>query len=300
MVSDLRVPEIQGDTPEEFVPIITGRTAVVSGVTQEEMPVLGGYYGTKVKSGAEVSISGEFAPVYAQWKYGNGMVGSFMCDLSGVWSDKFLASTAGVRILHNIILGLMPTESIRQRDIELELNPDNYTTYMSVYTTLSDDESVRAEVVPPGGLSDSQIISAEGDYSRLSFKNTEPGVYTITAVKTAEDGAVTSSETVEYKAFSYSLEYDAFRDPKDGERLMESLAEIGGGAVVSPADHARIYADFVEFLHKVYDPRWTFVIIAIVLFLLDVAVRKFKFKWIHELVRESKEKKAAKDSGSAR
>ncbi|MBP5193945.1 MAG: VWA domain-containing protein, partial [Clostridia bacterium] len=46
MVSDLRVPEIQGYTPEEFVPIITGRTAVVSGVTQEEMPVLGGYYGT--------------------------------------------------------------------------------------------------------------------------------------------------------------------------------------------------------------------------------------------------------------
>ena len=31
---------------------------------------------------------------------------------------------------------------------------------------------------------------------------------------------------------------------------------------------------------------------AIVLFLLDVAVRKFKFKWIHEIVRDRKAKKA--------
>ena len=298
MKNDLRVPEIQGYTPEEFTPAITGRTAVVSGVTQEEMPALGGYYGTKIKSGAEVSLSGEFAPIYAQWKFGNGTVGSFMCDLSGVWSDKFLASPAGKRILHNIIIGLMPTENIRQRDVEIELTPDNYTTHMSVYTTLSDNESVRAEVVPPGGLSDPQTISAEGDYSRLSFKNTEPGVYTVSVAKQAEDGTITSAETVVYKAFSYSLEYDCFRDAKEGEDLMESLAAIGGGSVVSPADHVKIYSDFVEYLHRVYDPRWTFIIIAIVLFLLDVAVRKFKFKWIHEMIRESKEKKAAKQGGT--
>ena len=32
--------------------------------------------------------------------------------------------------------------------------------------------------------------------------------------------------------------------------------------------------------------------IPIVAVLLDIAVRKFKFKWIHELVREHKQKKA--------
>jgi len=38
------------------------------------------------------------------------------------------------------------------------------------------------------------------------------------------------------------------------------------------------------------------IIAAIVLFLLDVAVRKFKFKWIHEIIRERKEKSGKKDA----
>ena len=35
------------------------------------------------------------------------------------------------------------------------------------------------------------------------------------------------------------------------------------------------------------------MILAIVFFLADIAVRKFKFKWPHELIREYKEKKNA-------
>ena len=34
------------------------------------------------------------------------------------------------------------------------------------------------------------------------------------------------------------------------------------------------------------------MIMAIVFFLVDIAVRKFKFKWPHEIIREAKEKKS--------
>jgi cellobiose-specific phosphotransferase system component IIC len=50
--------------------------------------------------------------------------------------------------------------------------------------------------------------------------------------------------------------------------------------------------NIVHEIHKEYDPVIPFIIIAIVLFLLDIAVRKFKFKWIHELIRERKDKQA--------
>ena len=33
------------------------------------------------------------------------------------------------------------------------------------------------------------------------------------------------------------------------------------------------------------------MILAIVCFLIDIAVRKFKFKWPHEIIREMKQKK---------
>ena len=44
-------------------------------------------------------------------------------------------------------------------------------------------------------------------------------------------------------------------------------------------------------MHKVINPLITFLIIILCFFLLDVAVRKFKWKWIHEIIREKKAKK---------
>ena len=41
------------------------------------------------------------------------------------------------------------------------------------------------------------------------------------------------------------------------------------------------------------------MIVALVLFLADIAVRKFKFKWPHELIRAHREKKKKKEGGEA-
>ena len=45
-------------------------------------------------------------------------------------------------------------------------------------------------------------------------------------------------------------------------------------------------------IQRVYDPRLAFMITAMVLFLIDILVRKFKFKWPHEIIREYRAKKA--------
>lgn len=82
MREDLTVPDIKEVEAKPFVPTIRVHNAVVSGVEQANMPRLNGYYGTKIKEDAEIVLAGEFVPIYAQWKYGEGMVGSFMCDLS--------------------------------------------------------------------------------------------------------------------------------------------------------------------------------------------------------------------------
>ena len=47
-----------------------------------------------------------------------------------------------------------------------------------------------------------------------------------------------------------------------------------------------------------FDPRIIFLILTIIFVLLDIAVRKFKFKWPHELIRERKMKKADNNSDS--
>jgi uncharacterized membrane protein len=77
---------------------------IALGIQQELIPPLGGFYGTKLKDGAEMVLSGPWnVPIYAQWQYGKGKVCSFMCDLNGVWSSSFMRSDIAKKILWNII-----------------------------------------------------------------------------------------------------------------------------------------------------------------------------------------------------
>ena len=119
---------------------------------------------------------------------------------------------------------------------------------------------------------------------------TNPGVHEIAVQIKNADGSVAESYTT-YKSFSYSQEYNVFTDEEENARLLELISARGDGAVVSSAQPWKIFDDFQHTLEHEFDPRWAFIIAALALFLLDIAVRKFKFKWLHEIVRDRKLKK---------
>lgn len=294
MREDLNVPEIKDIIYEPFTPRIVGHSAVTAGVTQDEMPQLEGYYGTKLKEGATARLMGEYVPIYAEWRYGAGTVGSFMCDLNGHWSDAFLNAPAGRRIIENIIGTLFPLEDIKPKEIEAELREDNYTTQMSIYTDMEEGQTIEVTITsPPDELGNPSVqtilpSAAEG-FSRASFVIRQPGVHQVLIQKKDAEGAVLA-ECVVYKVFSYSEEYNVFLDEEESRVFLQTLADSGRGELID--DAVAIYEDFDKTIHKTFDPRLPFIIIAIVLFLLDIAVRKFKFKWPHELVRDFRQKRA--------
>ena len=100
-----------------------------------------------------------------------------------------------------------------------------------------------------------------------------------------------------YKTLSYSAEYDSFEEETEDETVLpetvlSALAKRGEGTMIADLTNPwEIFDGFITALKRSYDPRFLFMIVAIVLFLLDIAVRKFKFKWPHELIREYKNKK---------
>ena len=293
MREELNMPEIKAINHKPFQPKIHTFNNVVSGIDQSQIPMLHGFYGTKIKSGATMVLKGEFVPIYAQWKYGEGMVGSFMCDLNNVWSADFMADATGRRLLMNIINALFPTENIRPLDIDVELREQNYTTQASIYTEMGKGETIELEIASrdaSGMLNNKRIINPteEEGYSRITFAITEPGVHKLTIRKKDAQGAVLA-ESVVYKTFSYSQEYNMFLDPQVGEDLLTSLSVSGGGKMIDSSEE--IYMEIARTLQHTYDPRIPFIIIALVLFLADIAVRKFKFKWPHEIIRDAKAKK---------
>lgn len=288
---DLSMPAIKDINYGPFTPAIKDHTAAVSGLTQEMIPQLTGYYGTKIKEGAEVPLTAAYVPIYAQWKYGLGSVGSFMCDLNGTWSAEFLSNGNGVKFLHNVIGSLFPTDDIRPREIDAAFVEDNYTTQVSVYTVLEPDETVEIVVTPPVNAVNSQVQyirpNTVDGYSRISFTVFQSGVYEVLVQKKNGEGDVVA-EYLTYKAFSYSREYDRFVE-RDGYAFMQQLAQSGKGTAV--VESLEVFDGFEKTVPQEFDPRLLFLILAVCLFLLEIAVRKFKFKWIHEWVRERREKK---------
>jgi len=139
-------------------------------------------------------------------------------------------------------------------------------------------------------LTNKRTITPSADsYSRITFAITEPGVHKLIVKKKDATGKVIADATM-YKTFSYSQEYNMFYDPEVGEELLTSLAISGDGDVIDEA--FKIFQEIEKTLKRSYDPRIPFMIIALTLFLLDIAVRKFKFKWPHEIIRDVKAKKA--------
>lgn len=341
MREDLRVPEIKEVNYSTYHPTVNNTlSTLLNGIelmttdagrqTPKMTATLDGFFGVKVKEGAELVLMGDYdVPVYAQWKYGKGMVGSFMCDLSGMWSSDFLTETvenkgSGIRFIRNVVGALMPVSSIRENPISVQISRDNYTNQLSIFATLAEGERIVGYIedlttglgeqisldvlteAPEGKtLGDlscyvTAALSAANKYSRCTFVIKQAGLYALTLKKVdAADNVLAEYQT--YCPFSFSEEYDQYEVPTDTELsdFLAALALRGNGALI--ADNSapvEIYENFVTAVQRTYDPRYVFMIVALVLFLADIAVRKFKFKWPHEWIRarrEAREKKGGSE-----
>lgn len=273
---------------DAFTPTIEDFTSIFSGIDTRAIPSLTGYYGTRAKKDASVQLIHEYVPIYASWQFGKGNVGSFMSDLSGYWSKAFIADPNGIQLIKNIAENLAPLDEIQPDllDFVIEQTEDNYTNRLKIYTDLAEGEGVRVSVVPVSQSGQIVTVNSAGDQVSFNFTIRTAGVYRITIEKylTADPNGTPVAHVELYKSFSYSEEYDAIREEGEGTQLLSALAQNSNGAVI--IDPAQIFTSFEEFLHRVYDPRLVLLIFAMVCVLLDIAVRKFKFKWPHEIIRD--------------
>lgn len=335
MKEDLNAPEITAVVvPEEgFSPIINNATSVlVQGLERGEGKEnfnklnvkLDGFFGVKARAKADVVLMGDYeVPIYAQWTYGKGMVGSFMCDLIGKWTADFMASDTGKQFIRNVVNNLMPTENIRPDLMNYKLTEDNYTNNLSLYTTLGEGEYIQGEIIQTENgqeivtslnmitdadsatLKDKDCyvkvaMSDTNNYSRCEFVIKKTGVYRIVLKKFDKDGNIIKVNGEDvcvtiYKSFSHSEEYDEIADAETVQDNLNYLAERAGGTIIENLeDPVEVFKGFITAIPQVFNPRMLFIILAIILFLMDIAVRKFKFKWPHELIREYKAKKNSK------
>ena len=303
---EIKTGDIESYVNEQFTPAVQMlNSGVLSGLGSEQialMPQLTGYYGTRAKGAANTVLRAPYVPFYSEWNFGKGRVGAMMTNFDET-NKVFLTNFIGQTIMSNIVTGLMPSEDIRPKDINVILTEENYNTRVSVSTSIEAGQKVRITVTALGRINEGdytpqvvELSEADG-YSRANIEITDPGVHSLLVEKYVYNAQgqveVISSNTV-YKTFSYSKEYDVFVNQTTIDEFIEDLAEKGRGSVVDQSDEdgiPNIFRDFDAGVSKVFDPRYLFMILAIIFFLLDIAVRKFKFKWPHEIIRDYKERK---------
>ena len=273
METELYVAERKEADNTPFTPVINSFVPAVAGIGA--LPRLEGRNILNAKDGAEIILAEKGEPVYAEWNYGEGRVGSFLSDLSGKWSDRYFADEQGRRLLKNIVNSLLPGSSVKRGDILAELTAGNLNNLLSVETVLEKGENLSVWLTTPNGDKNALNLSqAAANFYTAQLTTETPGIYAIKIHKSDAKGVIISEENI-FRAFSRSAEYDAFNSEAESMGFAQKIYESGGGLPLFSA--ADIFER--EALKKVYDysPRVPLLIAAVILFLFDILSRMLKF-----------------------
>ena len=259
----------------QFPVSIASYSTLLGGVDTENLPAVSGYMTTFLKTGAEqfLTVNGG-EPLYVQWNYGTGRVGSFTADLRGSDSEELYRSKEGQQLIKNMVSSVIRGDG-KVTALQVEVMPGNQTATVDISAPLAGKESLAVNVLAPDGEEQQAEITltTQGTY-RGSFDTVEPGVYTVTVTHLKEDGELLDF-TKEQMAVSYSTEYDAFAEA-EGETLLAQVCEATGGKMAYTASNVVEFEG--RFIEQAIDPTVAMLVAVLALFLCDIAVRKFRWK----------------------
>jgi Ca-activated chloride channel family protein len=228
-----------GIVAESFVPQTTPHP-ILSGLTLQPLPRLGGYVATSLKSGAVAPVRSHlYDPILGLWNVGLGRAGVYTADLHASWSRALVTSPQYPQLLRQTIRWL----SRRTVDSNLYAHVSQASDgRLRIDIDATDggdapraDLNVRAVISSPAGNQLQVPIpeSEPGRYQTFVPANA-PGAYLMTI--SADDRAGTFSATT-LRGVYVSAEREYQRADVDRAAL-EALAKDTGGRVLAPGQSA--------------------------------------------------------------
>jgi len=267
-----------------FTPIITSDDEVISEVAVNGLPSLLGYVATTRKARAtQLLESSEGDPLLCMWQYGLGKTVAWMSDVDGRWSKNWAGWENNLLLWHNMIQYITDDMSIDGAYAEVEQNgstatikyvTEDYGSTTGVKATVYDDngnsEVITLDPVSPGVYTTDFVMDGTGVYS-INIRQ-EDGGEVIGSVNTAT-------------MMQYSLEYRFY----DKSTALEEYTRAVGGNMITEA--TEVFDEELDMVKQRMDIGTTLLIIAVILFIVDIAVRRFRIK----LPKISRKNKPAKD-----
>ena len=269
------------------VNIVTHRDDTVNGILS--LPNVEGYVNSSKKLDATMVLSVDYrknstsvkeVPLYSYRDHGNGRVASFTSSLSGDWLDNW---SDGVKELffHNVLSTNTPSEYINYpfnvsvecvgRESSIEIIPSSVNPKAKASIRLT---------CPDGSVQEGDMTFNLNRYF-ADFSTPDSGRYHVEITYTYGTHSFTSDT---YFTLPYSPEYDSFAsyDIVNVYDFMRGVGQISvDGNINLENDKSEIDTYELSF-------RIPLLIAAAVLFVIDVIVRKFKWRDIKGLFAKSK------------
>ncbi len=270
------------------VNIVTYRDSTVEGIVT--LPDIEGYVNSSPKLDATMVLSVDYqksststvaVPLYSYREHGNGRIATFTSSLSGDWLDNW-SDSVKEQLFNNILTTNTPTEYVNY--------PFNIT--VDYRGDASGIEIIPSSVNPKAKagirltLPDGSVQEGEMKFDRnryfADFSTPFEGRYHVEITYTYGNHSFTSDT---YFTLPYSEEYNSFAS-YDIVNIYDFMRGVGR---ISKDGNISLENDRSEVATYERDFRIPLLIASAVLFVIDVIVRKFKWKDIQGLFAKKKQ-----------
>lgn len=250
---------------EQFQPITTNLTTpIFEGI--ETLPLLHGYVATSEKTTAQVFISShKDEPILAGWHYGLGKSIAWTSDVKPAWSKDWIPWSNFGKFWGQVVNWTLPTEGAAA-DFDLIVSPHNGSAEVVINTQQVFPTSYKVQVAGPNGKSQSVEMQHESTGRYVgTFQMNNSGSYIVTAKRETDDSKLTETVTLSYPAEYANFDVNSV--------MLKKLAEETGG--IHKPTASQIATPAGALIEKRISLSHTLLIIAVVLFVLEMILRRF-------------------------
>jgi Ca-activated chloride channel homolog len=277
-----RAALVEGQIQPQFV----NSSPILSGIAPNQLPPISGHIATTPKDTAEVILNtDEGAPLLAQWHYGLGRAVSWTSDLSTRWTGAWLNWDQNTRFWEQLLRWAMGPPI--NRDFRVDV------------TRTGNEAHVRVEDIQDGRFNDLQSLtltvnSPGGGSAQVPLRQVAAGQYEATVVAAAPGAYEVAVGEPNQPKIQGRTESNGFVVPPvaeitsfvpNEEGLRRIASETGGVLLDRPGE---LYQGRRSSNATRWDPFWpAFLVLALVAFVCDVAVRRLRPSTLRALLGRS-------------
>ncbi|MEO5953945.1 MAG: glutamine amidotransferase, partial [Chloroflexia bacterium] len=264
---------------------------ILSELDVGNLPQLLGYNATTLKPTADgVLMTAEGDPILAQWQYGLGRSVAWTPDMKGRWATNWVTWPEFSKFASQMVQWTVSASDSSGIQADYKLTPSGATGEQSLNVSI---QSVDAQGKPRNGLHTSVTITdTQGIASTIQLAQESPGVYVGTASGLTQGVYQTEiqqrsagyddlvAREVSGVVVPYSSEYAVIDNQAQvASEFMADMAQLGGGQVLALDNSAAVWNHALP-AQPMRVPLWPWLLLAaILLFPLDVAVRRLSVSW---------------------